>query len=61
MMYGSETWPMRVEDIQRLQRAERMMVRWMCGFSLKNRLVSEELLSRVNVRSVFEVVRLYID
>ena len=29
MVYGSETWPMKVEDMQRLQRAERMMVRWM--------------------------------
>ena len=27
MIYGSETWPMKVDDKQRLERAERMMVR----------------------------------
>ena len=57
MVYGSETWPMKVEDMQRLQRAERMMVRWMCGVTLKNRITSEDLLRGVKVRSVFEVVR----
>jgi hypothetical protein len=38
MVYGSETWPMKKEDMQRLERTERMMVRWMCGVSLKNRM-----------------------
>ena len=28
---GSETWLMKIEDLQRLGRAERMMVRRMCG------------------------------
>ena len=27
MIYGSETWTMKVEDMQRLERAEKMMVR----------------------------------
>ena len=31
MTNGSETWPMRVEDMHRLERAEKMMIRWMCG------------------------------
>ena len=30
MTYGSEAWPMRVEDMRRLERAE-MMIGWMCG------------------------------
>ena len=37
--YGSETWPMKVEDRQRLERAERMMVRQMCGVTLKDKKV----------------------
>jgi len=53
--YGSEKWPMRVEDIQRLQRAERMMARWMCGVTLKISVTSDELLSTVNIRSVFDI------
>ena len=57
MVYGSETWPMKVEDMQRLERAERMMVRWMCGVSLKDKVSSEELLSRLGVESVYDIVR----
>ena len=47
VMYDSETWPMKVEDRQRLERAEKMMVRWMCGVTLKNRITSEELRNRL--------------
>ena len=47
MVYGSETWPMKKEDMQRLERTERMMVRWLCGVSLKNRISSEELKGRL--------------
>jgi hypothetical protein len=57
MVYGSETWPMKAEDMQRLERAERMMVRWMCGVSLKNRISSEELNGRLGLESIDEVVR----
>ena len=31
MIYASETWRMKVEDTRRLERAEGMMVRWMCA------------------------------
>ena len=37
LVYGSETWPVKVEDMQHLERTERSMVRWTCGVSLKNR------------------------
>ena len=37
-IYGSETWPMKVKDKQRLERAERMMVRHMCGVTLKDKV-----------------------
>ncbi len=46
MVYGSETRSMKVKDMQRLERAERMMVRWMCVVSLKDRKTNEELLGR---------------
>ena len=57
LVYGSETWPAKVEDIKRLERAERTIVRWMCGVTLKNRCKSEDLLSRLGIDSVEEVVR----
>ena len=34
---------MKAEDMHSLKRAERMMVRWMCGVSLKNTKRSEDL------------------
>ena len=40
LVYGSETWPVKEEDTQRLERTERMMVRWMCGTSLNRRISS---------------------
>src|SRR5260221_7441192 len=56
IMYGSETWAMKVEDLRRLERVERMMVRWMCGVTLKDRKTNEELLRRLGIECVFDVV-----
>ena len=43
MVYGSETWAMNVQQSARLERAEMMMVQWMCGVSLRDRVPSAEL------------------
>ena len=48
---------MKVEDRQILERAEKMMVRWMCGVTLKNRITSEELRNRMSIEAVTEIVR----
>ena len=42
MLHGSETWPVRKENVVALQRAEMRMVRWMCGVKLKDRWQMEE-------------------
>ena len=47
----------KVEDKQRLKRMEKMMVRWMCGVTLKNRITSEELRNRLNIEAGTEIVR----
>ena len=47
MLHGSETWPVRKENVVTLQRAEMRMVRWMCGVKLKDRLPSKELRERL--------------
>ena len=46
MLHGSETWPVRKENVVALQRAEMRMVMWMCGTKLKDRLPSKELRER---------------
>ena len=47
--YGTETWEMKAENLHGLERAERMMVRWMCGVSLKDRKRSEDLCSLLGI------------
>ena len=48
---------MKRANLQSLERTERMMVRWMCGVSLKDRKRSVDLYSLLGVQSVDEVVR----
>src|SRR5664279_444840 len=43
--------------MQRLKRTEKMMFRWMCGVTLKNKISSVELYSRIDVEAVSDVVR----
>ena len=57
LTYGTETWAMKKANLQSLERTERMMVRWMCGVSLKDRKRSVDLYSLLGVQSVAEVVR----
>ena len=52
MLHGSETWPVRKENVVALQRAEMRMVRWMCGVKLKDRVPSKELRERLGVDDV---------
>jgi len=53
LVYGSETSPTKVADMQRLKRMERVMVRWMCGVSLKSRISSEDLNMALGVIGVY--------
>jgi len=57
LVYGSDTWAMRVEDMNRLERAERIMVRSMCGVSMREEKSSDGLLGRLAIVSVADVVR----
>ena len=47
LVYGSETWALNANDMQRLERTERMMNRWMCSVKLSDRKANVELLSRL--------------
>ena len=51
MLYGSETWPVKVEDTQRLHRNEMSMIRWMCGAKLRDRKSCDELRSLLGIKS----------
>ena len=56
LMHGSETWAMKRKDKQRMMRTERSMVRRMCGVSLKDRQRSRDLLRRLGIVGVEEIM-----
>ena len=57
MLHGSETWPVRKENVVARQRAEMRMVRWMCGVKLKDRLASKELRERLDIDDIALVLQ----
>ena len=57
MLHGSETWPVRTENMVALHRAEMRMVRWMCGVKLKDRLPSKELRERLGIDDIALVLQ----
>ena len=57
LTYGTETWAMKKANLYSLEKMEWMMVRWMCGVSLKDRKRSVDLYSLLDLQSVAEVVR----
>ena len=56
MMYGSETWVIKMEDEWRYELNEMRMVRWMCDVSLKDRKSNVELRDRFGIESIREVM-----
>lgn len=57
MTYGSETWAMRADHDQKLQRAEMRMVRWMLRVSLRDEIPSEELRRRIGIENIRDIIR----
>ena len=57
MIYGSETWPVKTEDTQRLHRNEMIMVRLMCGVSRSDRLTCKELWATLGIDPITDVMR----
>jgi len=57
MLHGSETWPVRKENLVALQQAKMRMVRWMCGVRLKDRIPSKELRKRQGIDDIALVLQ----
>ena len=56
MLYGSETWPIKVEESQRLHRNEISMIRWMCDVTMRDRYSCEELQAPVGIKPIVDVM-----
>jgi len=48
MLHGSETWPVRKENVVAIERAQMRMVRWMYFIKLKDRFPNKELRERLD-------------
>ena len=63
MVYASENWAVRVEEEPRMERKENIMLRWMCGVTLRDKvptvvrdkIPSVELRRRLGIEGVVEV------
>ena len=50
MLHGSETWCLRENEVTILRRAERSMVRAMCGIKLVDKRNTEELMDMLGLK-----------
>ena len=57
MLHGNETWPVREQNEVALRRAEMIMVRWMCGVKLQDRVPSKELRGRLGLDDIISVLK----
>jgi len=53
----NETWPVRKENEEALQRAEVRMVKWMCGVKLQDTVPSNELRGRLGLDDIISVLQ----
>ena len=52
MLHGGETWAPKVEDLQRLRRNDRAMIRMMCRVRLGDEIRSNALLARLGLEDI---------
>ena len=57
MLHGSETWPVRKENVVAFQQAEMRMVRWMCNVKVKDRVPSKELRERLGIDDIILILQ----
>ena len=57
LTYASESWAPTVADIQKLQRNDRAMIRWICGVRLEDNISSESLLLKLEIVDLQTLVR----
>ena len=57
MLYGSGTWPVKEEDVIRLERNGARMVRWMYSVRPEDRSSVQELMTRLKLKSVRECLQ----
>ena len=57
LLYSSETWVVKVDDIHRLVRNDNTMTRWICSAKLCEKIPMSDLRTRVGIPSIEDVIR----
>ncbi|KAI0501450.1 hypothetical protein KFK09_016395 [Dendrobium nobile] len=57
MLYGAECWPLKEKHNIKLNVLEMRMLRWMSGFTLRDRIRNEHILEKVRVALVEDKIR----
>jgi len=57
VLYGSECWPLKKTQAQRLIVAEMRMIRWMCGFTRLDRIRNRVIRNLVEVAPIEDKLR----
>ena len=56
LLYASETWAVKVDDIHRLVRNDNAMIRWICSTKLCERIPMSDLRTRMGILSIEDVL-----
>ena len=52
MLHAAETWAMKVDTLNRLQRNDRAMIRWICNVRAKDKVSSDSLLTKFGIQDL---------
>ena len=57
VLYGSECWPIKNTQVQKLMVAEMKMIRWMCGYMILDRIRNRAITHFVKVAPIEKKMR----
>ena len=57
LLYASETWTVKVDDIHQLVRNDNAMIRWICSAKLCEKIPMSDLRTHVGISSIKDVIR----
>ena len=57
VLYGSECWPIKKTQVQRLMVAEMRMIRWICGYMRIDRISNGVIRASINVAPIEDKMR----
>ena len=57
LIYGTEGWPIKKAQVQRMMVAEMRMIRWMCGYTRMDKIRNDVITEKVGVAPIEHKMR----